>query len=134
MHEEQRLLAQLKSTELLIRDDLVGVKEGLRPVRNVVKTVSKFTTRVKTGAFANFSLDFGIDLLIRRVLLARAGWFTKILIPYLLKNYSSHIISHKHKVKLLRKLNALFAKLRPKPNEAAAASAAQAGATQQAYE
>jgi hypothetical protein len=32
LQEEQRLLAQLKSTEVLIREDIAGVKEGLKPL------------------------------------------------------------------------------------------------------
>jgi hypothetical protein len=117
LQEEQRLLTQLKATELLIRDDIAGVKEGLKPIGNVVKTIGKFTTRDKTGALANFGLDFSVDLFIRRLLLARAGWFTKILVPYVVKNYSSHIISEQQKAKLMKKISNIFSKLRPKPDE-----------------
>jgi hypothetical protein len=120
LQEEQRLLAELKIKEVQIRNDLAGVKQGLRPIGRVMNTISKFTTRDKTGAFANFGLDFGVDLLVRRFILAKAGWFTKILVPYLLKNYSSHIISEQQKAKLMEKINNLFAKLRPKPEPAPA--------------
>ena len=116
LQEEQRLLAQLKETEVLIRNDIAGVKEGLKPIGNVVRTIGKFTTRDKTNAFANFGLDFSVDLLVRRFLLARAGWFTKILIPYLIKNYSSHIISEQQRAKLMEKINNFFSRLRPKPD------------------
>lgn len=116
LQEEQRLLAQLKETEILIRNDIAGVKEGLKPIGNVVRTIGKFTTRDRTNAFANFGLDFSVDLLVRRFLLARAGWFTKILIPYLIKNYSSHIISEQQRAKLMEKINNFFSKLRPKPD------------------
>ena len=115
LHEEQRLLAELKIKEVQIRNDIAGVKQGLKPIGKVMNTISKFTTRDRTGAFANFGLDFGIDLLVRRFVLAKAGWFTKILIPYLLKNYSSHIISEQQKAKLMEKINNFFNKLRPKP-------------------
>lgn len=113
--EEQRLFSQLKTTEVLIKEDLVGVKNGLKPFTNVINTISKFTTRDKTGPLANFGLDFGVDLFIRRLLLARAGWFTKIVVPYFLKNYSSHIISEQQKARLMKKVNSFFSKLRPSP-------------------
>jgi hypothetical protein len=61
-------------------------------------------------------LDFSVDLFVRKILLARAGWFTKILIPYLIKNYSSHIISEQQRAKLMEKINNFFSKLRPKPD------------------
>lgn len=116
LQEEQRLLSQLKATELLIRDDLAGVKEGLKPIGNVMKTINKFTTRDRTGALANFGLDFSVDLLVRRFLLARAGWFTKILVPYVIKNYSSHIITEQQRAALLKKISTIFARFRPKPD------------------
>lgn len=119
LQEELRLLSELKTKEVQIRNDLAGVKRGLKPIGRVMNTISKFTTRDKTGAFANFGLDFGVDLLVRRFILAKAGWFTKILIPYLLKNYSSHIISEQQKARLMEKINNLFARLRPKADKAA---------------
>ena len=114
LQEEHRLLSELKTKEVQIRNNLAGVKRGLKPIGRVMNTISKFTTRDKTGAFSNFGLDFSIDLIVRRFLLAKSGWFTKILVPYLLKNYSSHIISEQQKAKLMEKINNLFAKLRPK--------------------
>jgi len=118
LQEEMRLLSQLKSKEVEIRDHLAGVKRGLKPIGRVMNMFSKFTTRDKTGALSNFGLDFTIDLFVRRFLLAKAGWFTKILVPYLIKNYSSHIISDQQKAKLMEKINNLFARLRPKAEPA----------------
>ena len=114
LQEEQRLLSELKTKEVEIRNNLAGVRRGLRPIGRVMNTISKFTTRDKTGAFSNFGLDFGIDLIVRRFILAKAGWLTKILVPYLLKNYSSHIISEQQKSRIMEKINNLFSKLRPK--------------------
>ena len=118
LQEEQRLLSELKTKEVEIRNNLAGVKRGLKPIGRVMNTISKFTTRDKTGAFSNFGLDFGIDLIVRRFILAKAGWFTKILVPYLLKNYSSHLISEQQKARIMEKVNNLFAKLRPKTEAA----------------
>ena len=124
LQEEQRLLSQLKASELLIRDDIAGVKEGLKPIGKVMKTISKFTTRDKTGAFANFGLDCSVDLLVRRIVLAKAGWLTKIVIPYVVKNYSSHFISEQQKAKLMQKISNILSKLRPKPDTAHTAESA----------
>ena len=118
LQEEQRLLSQLKTKEVEIRNNLAGVKRGLKPIGRVMNIISKFTTRDKTGAFSNFGLDFGIDLIVRRFILAKAGWFTKILVPYLLKNYSSHLISEQQKARIMEKVNNFFAKLRPKTEAA----------------
>ncbi|HEU0112962.1 MAG TPA: hypothetical protein VFQ73_18950 [Flavisolibacter sp.] len=116
LQEEQRLLSQLKATEVLIRDDIAGVKEGLKPIGKAMHTINKLTTRDRTGAFANFGLDFSVDLLIRRILLAKAGWFTKIVVPYVIKNYSSHVINEQQRAKLMKKISSFFAKFRPSPD------------------
>ena len=113
--EQRRLLAELRSQEELIKIDLAGVQEGLKPVGNAFNVVKQMTTRDHTGTLLNFGLEFGIDLVLRKFLLARAGWFTKILIPFLVKNYSSHIISEDNRTSIVRRIRGLFNKIRPKP-------------------
>jgi hypothetical protein len=115
--EEQRLLLQLKSQEGMIKQDLVTLKEGLKPARKAMGILSKMATRDHTGPLVNFGLDFGVDVLIRRILLARAGWFTKIVIPFVVKNYSSHIITEEQRSKLAKKIQSLFNKIRPKADK-----------------
>jgi hypothetical protein len=117
LNEEQRLLQQLKGQEVLIREDLVNVRNHMGPVFKVFNTVGKAFTRDNRAPFLNFGLEMGIDVFVRRVLLARAGWFTKIAIPYLLKNYSSHLIGEEKRAKMFQKLQGFFGKLRPKPEQ-----------------
>jgi hypothetical protein len=121
LQEEQRLMQALRSQEVLIREDLAGLKESLKPVGKVYNVLHKMATRDHTGPLANFGIDFGIDLLIRRLLLARAGWFTKILVPFVIKNYSSHIISDEQKTKFAQKIQNIFNKIRPKKDNQASA-------------
>jgi hypothetical protein len=114
LQEEQRLLQQLKAQEVLIREDIAGLKEKIKPMEKAFGVLQKMATRDHTGALANFGLDFSIDLLIRRLLLAKAGWFTKILVPFVLKNYSSHIVSDEQRARFAQKIQNLFNKIRPK--------------------
>jgi hypothetical protein len=119
LQEEQRLMQQLKSQEALIREDLVLLKEKLKPVGKVYSVLEKMATRDHTGPLASFGIDFSIDLLLRKILLARAGWFTKIFVPFLVKNYSSHIISEQHRTKIATKIKNIFNKIRPRRDAAA---------------
>ncbi|GAC1423513.1 MAG: hypothetical protein NVS1B13_01330 [Flavisolibacter sp.] len=112
--EEQRLLMVLRSHENLIKRDFTGIKESMKPFNNALQVINKFTTRDPSGPLVNFGLDFSIDLLVRRFLLARAGWLTKIVIPFIMKNYSSHIISDEKREKLTKKIKDFFSKIRPK--------------------
>lgn len=111
--EQQRLVSVLKTQEATIKVDIAGVKEGLKPLGKAVNMVNKMATRDNTAPVLNFGMEMGIDLLIRRVILARAGWFTKIVIPFLVKNYSSHIIGEEKRDLLIQKIKGFFKKIRP---------------------
>lgn len=115
--EEQRLMTVLKSQEELIKEDLAGLKEKLKPVGKAFNVMQKMATRDHTGALANFGIDFSIDLFIRRMLLAKAGWFTKIVVPFVIKNYSSHFLSEEQRNRFSQKIQNIFNKIRPKKNK-----------------
>ncbi len=112
--EEQRLLMVLKNHENQIKRDFTAIKESMKPFNNALHVINKFTTRDPSGPLVNFGLDFSIDLLVRRFLLARAGWLTKIVIPFIMKNYSSHIISDEKRERITQKIKEFFSKIRPK--------------------
>lgn len=113
VEEQQRLISVLKTQEQIVRVDIAGVKQGLQPFGKALQVVNKLATRDNTAPVMNFGLEMGIDLLIRKVLLARAGWFTKIVIPFLVKNYSSHIIGEDKRLALIQKVKGFFRKIRP---------------------
>ncbi len=126
--EQQRLVSVLKIQEQVVKDDIAGVRKGLEPLGRTLQVVNKLATRDNTAPVMNFGLEMGIDLLIRRILLAKAGWFTKIVIPFLVKNYSSHIIGEDKRTALIDKVKGFFKKIRPQ-----AASQTQYSPHQQDY-
>lgn len=113
--EKLRLMALLRNHEEAIKADVANVREGLKPLNNALQVINKMATRDNRVPVMNFGLEMGIDILIRRMLLGRAGWFAKIVVPYLIKNYTSHFIGDEKKEALLTKVRNLFNKLRPKP-------------------
>jgi hypothetical protein len=116
--ERQRLMQKLRSHEDLIKVDMAGVREGLKPFGKAMETVNKMATRDNTAPIFNFGMEMGIDLFVRKFLLARAGWLTKIVIPFLVKNYSSHFIGEEKREALMKKVKGFFQKIRPKPQTA----------------
>lgn len=88
--EEKRLQALLYSHKESIKDSFAATKEGMNPFKKAVGTASKFFARDKTNPMIQFAVDLGVDVLIRRFLLARAGWFTKVVIPFFVRNYSTN--------------------------------------------
>src|SRR3712207_5560265 len=107
----------LRAQEELIKVDIAGVREGLKPFGKAMKVVNKMTTRDNTAPVMNFGLEMGIDLLVRKFLLARAGWFSKIIVSFLVKNYSSHLIGQEKREALFKKVGNLLRKIRPKKDE-----------------
>jgi len=112
--EEQRLQQVLKSQETLIREDLVSLKENLEPIKKVYDQVHKVFTRDNRVPVFNVGLELGIDMLLRRFIVARAGWFAKTFVPYVVKNYASHIIGEEKRKAIIKKIEELFNKIRPK--------------------
>lgn len=117
LQEEQRLQQVLKGQEVLIREDLVSMKENLEPLKKVYDQVHKVFTRDNRVPVFNIGLELGIDMLLRRFLLARAGWFAKTFVPYIVKNYTSHIISEEKRKVIIKKIEELFNKIRPKKDK-----------------
>lgn len=122
LQEEKRLQQVLKGQERLIREDIMSMKENLEPVKKVYDQVHKVFTRDNRVPIFNLGLEMSIDLLLRRFLLARAGWVVKTFVPYLVKNYSSHIIGEEKRKAIIKKIEELFQKIRPKKENPSQAS------------
>lgn len=106
--EEKRLYALLYSHKANIKDSFSAVKDSLNPVKQAVDTAKKFFSRDKTNPMMRFGVDLGVDVLIRRFLLANAGWFTKVIVPFFVRNYSSHVVNTLKNSKLAQKVVGFF--------------------------
>lgn len=113
LEEKQRLKNLLQAQRELIREDIKEIKAELQPLRSAVTVVGKFFNRDTSNPLLSLGASKLIDLLVKKVILGRAGWFTKIAVPFLLKNYSSHVIDD-NKGKLGGWLMSLLAKLKRK--------------------
>src|SRR5688500_14661694 len=90
--EKQRLQALLHSQKQVIRQDIDELKQELLPVKTAINFIGKLTTQDHSNPLISGTFNTVIDLLMRKVVLAKAGWFTKFIIPYFIKNFSSHVI------------------------------------------
>ena len=111
LQEEQRLQAQMDSYKGLIKEDIEGIKAGLNPVKRVAATVKNLFTRGDNGPLLNFGLNFGLDVFVRRFLLGRANWVTKVVVPYVIKNYASHLITEDQRKAVGKTVSNFFAKI-----------------------
>ena len=107
--EKDRLKLQLNAQKQLIHQDFREIKEQLAPVRSIISVVSKVIKKEPGNLLLTGTANTIIDLVLKKFVLARAGWFTRVAIPFLLKNYTSHFISEK-KDSILQKLTSIFKK------------------------
>lgn len=114
LQEETRLQAQLSSYKDIIKQDIDGIKEGLNPFKRVAKTIKGLFTRDDNGPLVNFGLNFGLDVLVRKIILGRANWITKVVVPYVIKNYASHLITDEQRKNISKSVGKFFAKFMSK--------------------
>lgn len=103
IEERQRLEVLMVEQRTLIHNDVHELKVQLQPVKDVLDFIRKITTKDKTSLFLNIGSDILINSVVKRYILSRAGWFVRNVVPYFLRNYSSHFLGE-HKEKWLEKL------------------------------
>ena len=111
LQEEQRLTTQLASYKELIRDDVTALKAGLNPIKRAAATVKNLFTFGDNGPLVNFGLKFGTDVFLRRILLGRANWIAKVVVPYVIKNYASHLITEEQRKTIVKTVSNLLSKV-----------------------
>ena len=101
--EKQQLEVLLQAQKQVIRYDVEEIKLKLQPVKEALEFVKKVTTRDRTNLLLDLGSDIAINSLIKNFILSRAGWLTRIVVPFFLRNYSSHFIAEQ-KDKWIEKL------------------------------
>lgn len=109
LQEKERLQALLQSQKQVVREDIRQIKEELAPVKSAVNFIGKMATREPGNPLLNSAVDTVIDLVVKKLVLGRAGWFTRLAVPFVMKNFASHAIDEK-KDAILRKIFSWFGK------------------------
>ena len=105
--EEQLLEQLLRSQKELIQIEIGLLKQQLRPAQVALQFVGKLTTRDMHNPLITQGANTVIDLLLKKFLLAKSGWVTKMLVPFFVKNYSSHLIAD-NKDTIVNKVSSVF--------------------------
>jgi hypothetical protein len=105
LKEKQHLEVLLQVQKQVIRSDIRDLKEQLRPIKDAIEVIKKFTTKDKTNLLLTIGSDIAINTVVKKFILSRAGWLVRTVVPYFLKNYSSHFLAEQ-KEKWLDKLSA----------------------------
>ena len=108
--EEKRLLALLYSHKESMKENLAGIKNGLKPFGIAASTLGMAFVAKKTNPLLKLGLHFGFDLLLGKFLLKKAGLLTKLAVPFFIKNFSSHFLHESNKTKIIKAVKSFFNK------------------------
>ena len=103
LEEKQRLEVLLVEQRQVLRNDVQELKTQLEPLKRAVEFIRKITTKDKTALLLTIGSDIVINSVVKRFILSRAGWLVRNVVPYFLKNYSSHFLAEQ-KDKWIEKL------------------------------
>jgi len=88
--EKKRLETLIEAQKELIRYDMKEIKHELQPVSTAFSFLKNITSRSGKFGLLNYGVDMVVDLVFRKMILAKAGWITRLTVPFLVKNFSSN--------------------------------------------
>ena len=103
LDEKERLQSLLKMHKETLKQDIEGIKTELAPLRSAVSFVSKLVTKKDSSFIVDAGISTLVNVGLKNLILARAGWLTRIVVPLLVKNFSSHVVADNKKA-ILKKL------------------------------
>ena len=109
MEEKARLKALLVTQKTVLRQDFNLIKEEFAPLKTAISIIGKITTKDNSNWLLTTAADTAIDLVVRRFILSKTGWFGRIVLPFFMKNLSSHLIAD-NKDSIFKKIFSWFGK------------------------
>ena len=97
----------LQAQEELIRIDIEEIKISLAPIHNAATGLINFFTQDKAAGVLGFGANRILDVLVKKIILSRSNWLTKLVVPFFVKNFSSHFIAE-HKEQWMDRIRHWF--------------------------
>lgn len=91
LEEKARLKTLLVTQELQIKEDWQSLKEEFKPAMLIGATLRKVFTRGARLTAAQLGINMLTDGFVKKVVLRKAGWLLRLVVPLLIKNYASHL-------------------------------------------
>jgi hypothetical protein len=111
--ERARLKNQMEISKVQMKQEVKAIKTELNPVHQAVGLVGDLFTAPKHGLL-NVGVGIGVNTLLKRGLLARAGWLPRLVIPFLAQNLATNLI-YKNRTSLVEKALLWVKKVTDKP-------------------
>ena len=93
--ERARVRNLLEVQRLQIKEDWQDLKNEFLPVKKAFGVVGKMTHADKSNPLINVGLSVASDLFLKNFVLGKAGLLTRLAVPFVVKNFSSHMIAEK---------------------------------------
>ncbi len=87
--EKEKLETSLHFYRCLIRQDLAALREEFRPVTQALSFLGKLTTKNKSNPVIALGVDVAGDVLLKKIVLKKNDWLTKLIVPFVVKNYAT---------------------------------------------
>jgi len=107
LEEKARLELLLGAQKELVRQDINLLRLEFVPVQKAISMIGKFATKDNRNLILTTAADTIIDSVVRKIVLSKAGFITKLVVPFFMKNFSSHVIAD-NKDKIVSKLSSWF--------------------------
>ncbi len=121
VEERGRLENLLAVQKQRIYDDWSAVKAELSPVTTVFGIAKKVLKPSPNNPALNTVLTMISNLFLKNFVLAKAGFLTRMAVPLLLKNFTSHVVAEKANLALGR-LERIFKRVKRRREAREAAS------------
>lgn len=108
VEEKQRLETLLGVQKQQMKTSWEQLLLELTPVQSIFGHVKKFFKADKSNPAVNFAVGMASDTLLKKILLARADWVTRLVVPLFVKNYSSNFLNNDKTKRVFSKVAALF--------------------------
>jgi hypothetical protein len=92
VQERKKAEARIAALKFNLQAEVVIIQEKLHPILNLLPLLNIFKSGEQRSPLIKGVASLGIDLLFGQNLLAKSGWFTKLLVPVLLKAFSGKVI------------------------------------------
>lgn len=89
--EKIRLKGVIALSKANMQQDISVIKHEISPARHTIGLINNLLSSPKKGIL-NIGVGLAVDLILRRGLLARAGFLPRLVVPFLVRNASVNYI------------------------------------------
>lgn len=90
--ERIRIQQELSLQKSQIHEEIREIKDKLKPVTGLLSFISSSKKQSFKSTAMQVGANIGIDVLLRNTLLGKAGWITRLILPFVAKKLSSKVI------------------------------------------